>query len=126
MDDEMNERLLNLAVEIGRTCDRLPNTRFGNQIADQLVRSGTSPGPNYQEACAAESRKDFIHKMSISLKELRESHFWLRLIVRAGLITDDLSTLADECHQLLRIFGKSVTTARRNDPSDKAWRNHEA
>lgn len=124
MNNRTNERLLNLAVEIGRTCDRLPNTRFGNQIADQLVRSGTSPGPNYEEACAAESRKDFIHKMSIALKELRESYFWLRLIVQSRLIPDDLSILVDECRQLLRIFGKSVATARRNDPSGKAWRHH--
>ena len=124
MNNRTNERLLNLAVEIGRTCDRLPNTRFGNQIADQLVRSGTSPGTNYEEACAPESRKDFIHKMSIALKELRESYFWLRLIVESRLIPDDLSILVDECRQLLRIFGKTVTTARRNDPSDKAWRHH--
>lgn len=124
MNNRTNERLLNLAVEIGRTCDRLPNTRFGNQIADQLVRSGTSPGTNYEEACAAESRKDFIHKMSIALKELRESYFWLRLIVQSRLIPDDLSILVDECRQLLRIFGKTVTTARRNDPSGKAWRHH--
>ena len=124
MNNRTNERLLNLAVEIGRTCDRLPNTRFGNQIADQLVRSGTSPGPNYEEACAAESRKDFIHKMSIALKELRESYFWLRLIVESRLIPDDLSILGEECRQLLRIFGKTVTTARRNDPSGKAWRHH--
>ncbi|MBK34098.1 MAG: four helix bundle protein [Gemmatimonadetes bacterium] len=124
MNNRTNERLLNLAVEIGQTCDRLPNTRFGNQIPDQLVRSGTSPGPNYEEACAAESRKDFIHKISIALKELRESYFWLRLIVQSRLIPDDLSILVDECRQLLRIFGKSVTTARRNDPSGKAWRHH--
>ena len=124
MNNRTNERLLNLAVEIGRTCDRLPNTRFGNQIADQLVRSGTSPGTNYEEACAAESRKDFIHKMSIALKELRESYFWLRLIVQSRLIPDDLSILVDECRQLLRISGKTVTTARRNDPSGKAWRHH--
>ena len=124
MNNRTNERLLNLAVEIGRTCGRLPNTRFGNQIADQLVRSGTSPGTNYEEACAAESRKDFIHKMSIALKELRESYFWLRLIVQSRLIPDDLSILVDECRQLLRIFGKTVTTARRNDPSGKAWRHH--
>jgi len=124
VNNRTNERLLNLAVEIGRTCDRLPNTRFGNQIADQLVRSGTSPGTNYEEACAAESRKDFIHKMSIALKELRESYFWLRLIVQSRLIPDDLSILVDECRQLLRIFGKTVTTARRNDPSGKAWRHH--
>ena len=124
MNNRTNERLLNLAVEIGRTCDRLPNTRFGNQIADQLVRSGTSPGTNYEEACDAASRKDFIHKMSIALKELRESYFWLRLIVESRLIPDDLSILVDECRQLLRIFGKTVTTARRNDPSGKAWRHH--
>ena len=97
MNDQLNDRLLDLAAEIIKTCDELPNTRSGNQVAGQIVRSGTSPGPNYEEACAAESRKDFIHKMSISLKELRESPFWLRLIDRANLIANErLPAIIDE------------------------------
>ena len=125
MDDNLIQRLLDFAAEIGWVCDELPDTRFGNRIAYQLSGSGTSPRPNYEEACGAESRKDFIHKMSISLKELRESHFWLRLISRCRLITGErIAALTDECNQLVRIFGQSVTTARRNDPSGRAWRRH--
>ena len=70
---DISDRLLEFAARIGRTVDALPDTRMGRHIAGQLVRSGTSPAPNYAEACAAESRRDFVHKLSICLKELRES-----------------------------------------------------
>src|SRR5438132_1360078 len=66
----MVERLINFAARVGKVVDALPDTRMGRHIGGQLVRSGTSPAPNYEEACAAESRADFIHKLSISLKEL--------------------------------------------------------
>ena len=75
--DELSERLLEFAARIGRVVDALPDTRMGRHVAGQLVRSGTSPAPNYEEGCAAESRADFIHKLSVSLKELRESRFWV-------------------------------------------------
>ena len=75
--DELSERLLEFAARIGKVVDALPDTRMGRHVAGQLVRSGTSPGPNYEEGCAAESRADFIHKLSVSLKELRESRFWV-------------------------------------------------
>ena len=94
-------------------------------MADQLIRSGTSAGPNYEEACATESRKDFIHKMSICVKELRESRFWLNLINAAELVPEaKVSRLQDECSQLCKIFGKSIVTARKNDPTQRAWRQH--
>jgi four helix bundle protein len=125
VDRDLRKRLLRFAIEIGWVCEQLPESKLGSQISDQLVRSGTSPGPNYEEACAAESRRDFIHKMSISLKELRESDFWLRLIAEADLLKNPrLDSLLDECNQLCRIFGKSIITARRNDPKQKAWRIH--
>jgi four helix bundle protein len=63
--EELSERSLDFAVGVGKICDRLPDTRLGRHIAGQLVRSGTSPAPNYEEACAAESRSDFIHKMRV-------------------------------------------------------------
>ena len=66
--DDLSERLLDFAVRIGKVVDALPETRLGQHIAGQLVRSGTSPAPNYEEACAAESRRDFIHKVRIALK----------------------------------------------------------
>ncbi len=71
--EDISERLLDFAARIGQVVDALPDTRLGRHIAGQLVRSGTSPAPNYEEARAAESRKDFVHKLSIGLKELRES-----------------------------------------------------
>jgi four helix bundle protein len=112
--DDLSERLLDFAARVGRVVDTLPNTRLGRHIADQFVRAGTSPSPNYEEACAAESRRDFVHKMSICLKELRESRCWIRLIVKTGLLpSDKMDGLLDECTQLSNIVGKSIITAKK-------------
>lgn len=112
---DVEERLLEFAVRVGKAIDALPNTRLGRHIAGQLVRSGTSPAPNYAEACAAESRKDFIHKLSIALKELRESSVWIRMIIKSELISEQrLGDLQDECDQLCRIIAKSLVTAKAN------------
>ena len=73
--EELSERLLDLAVRISNIVEALPDTRLGRHVAGQLIRCGTSPGPNYEEACAAESRADFIHKIKVVLKELRETRF---------------------------------------------------
>ena len=113
--EELSDRLLDFAVEIGKIVDLLPRTRFGQQIANQLVRSGTSPSPNYEEGRAAESRKDFVHKLSICLKELRESRMWLKLIRRAGLLLKyDVASAYHESDELCRIIGKSVFTAKQS------------
>lgn len=113
-DFDLEERLLNYAAEIIRLTERLPHTRAGNHIAGQLLRSGTSPLPNHGEAQAAESRDDFIHKMSICLKELRESRRWLRLIHRVPLTRELVTaeTLIQETEELIRIFAKSIKTAK--------------
>jgi len=80
-----------------------------------LVRSGTSPAPNYEEGCAAESRADFIHKLSISLKELRESRTWIRLIIKTEMLPEQrLGELLDECNQLCKIIAQSIVTAKEN------------
>ena len=84
--DELVERLINFAARVGKVVDALPDTRMGRRIGGQLVRSGTSPAPNYEEACAAESRADFAHKLSICLKELRESRCWIRLIIKTEML----------------------------------------
>ena len=84
--DEPCDRLLKFAAHVGKVVDALPETRLGRHVAGQLVRSGTSPAPNYEEACGAESRADFVHKLKIVLKELRESRCWLRLIVATDLL----------------------------------------
>jgi four helix bundle protein len=114
-DNELSERLLDLAVRVAKVVDALPRTKMGQHAAGQLARSGTSAGPNYEEGCAAESRADFIHKLGIVLKELRESRFWLRFIAKAGLLRPKLLVgLIDECGQLCDIIGKSIVTAKRN------------
>ena len=74
------DRLLDFAVRVGKVVDALPKRRLANHAANQLVRCGTAPGSHYEEACGAESRSDFIHKLRLALKELRESSYWLRVI----------------------------------------------
>jgi four helix bundle protein len=112
---ELAERLINFAARIGKVVDALPDTRMGRHIAGQIVRCGTSPAPNYEEACAAESRADFIHKLGICLKELRESRSWIRLIVKTELLPEHrMNELLDECDQLCNIIGQSIVTAREN------------
>jgi four helix bundle protein len=123
---DIEERLLEFAVRVGKAVDSLPDTRLGRHIAGQLVRSGTSPAPNYAEACAAESKKDFIHKLAIALKELRESSIWIRMIVKSELIPEQrLEQLHDECDQLCKIIAKSLVTAKSNQPkgNSRAKRN---
>lgn len=110
---DLEDRLINFAVSIIDIVEALPNTRAAKHIAGQLVRSGTSPAPNYGEAQSAESRKDFIHKMKISLKELRETRVWLRIILKKSLIKPpaQAESALSECQELIRIFAKSVLTA---------------
>lgn len=110
---DLDERLLDFSVSIIRITEALPNTRAGNHVAGQLLRSGTSPHPNHGEAQAAESGKDFVHKMSICLKELRESLRWLRLVKKVPLVQDqsELDALIIECDELIRIFVASIRTA---------------
>jgi len=112
---DLEDRLIDFAVRIIRIAEALPKTKIGNHIAGQIIRSGTSPAPNYGEAQSAESRSDFIHKMKLSLKELRETRVWLLMIIRASLIkpTSKLELLIDENNQLISIFVKSIDTARR-------------
>ncbi|MBX3441833.1 MAG: four helix bundle protein [Planctomyces sp.] len=113
--DELSERLLVLAVRVGNVVENLPETRLGRHIAGQLIRCGTSAAPNYEEARAAESRRDFVHKLQIALKELRETGYWLRLSIRSGILKEaQLTELLDECVQLQNITAKSIVTARRN------------
>ena len=115
--NEMLElRLLDFAARCGTVVDALPDSRMGRHVAGQLVRCGTSSAPNYAEACAAESRNDFIHKLGIALKELRESRVWLQLCVSCKLLPESrLTPLIDECSQLVSILGKSILTAKANN-----------
>jgi len=110
---DLEERLVEFAVAVIGVVERLPKTRAGNHVAGQLIRSGTSPAANYGEAQSAESRKDFVHKMKVALKELRETHVWLRIILRKPLVkdVDEVKPTLVECEELIRIFVKSVATA---------------
>ena len=104
---------MEFAARVGKAVDALPDSRLGRHIAGQLVRSGTSPAPNYAEARGAESRKDFIHKLSICLKELRESRCWIQLIIKSELLPESrMAKLQDECTQLCNIIGKSIVTEK--------------
>ncbi len=112
---DLEERLIDFAVRIIRTAESLPKSRVGIHVAGQLVRSGTSPAPNYGEAQGAESRSDFIHKMKICLKELRETRIWVLMIMRANLIkpVSRIEPLLDETDQLISIFVTSIKTAQQ-------------
>ena len=111
---DLEDRLIDFAVRIIRIAESLPKSRIGSHIAGQLVRCGTSPAPNYGEAQSAESRADFVHKMKLCLKELRETRVWLLMLVKAKLIkpASKLDSLIDENNQLISIFVKSIQTAR--------------
>jgi len=111
----LEERLVDFAVIVIGIVESLPNSKAGNHIANQLIRSGTSPAPNYGEAQGAESRKDFIHKMKISLKELRETSIWLKIIARRSMCdVGQIHTAIAECNELIAIFVKSTKTATEN------------
>src|SRR5256714_15533215 len=112
---DLEERLLNFTANVVRLADSLPNTKAGNHIAGQLLRCGTSPLANHGEVETAESRKDFLHKLRICLKELRETWRWLRLIGRLELTEGpELRAALAEVEELIRIFAASVRTTERN------------
>ena len=110
--DELEERLVNFAVRIIKLSACLPRTPAGKHIAGQILRSGTSPAPNYGEARGAESRADFVHKIRVVLKELNETSIWLRIIERSRLLkTELLMEIMQENGDLCRIFAASLKTA---------------
>ncbi len=113
---DLEERLIDFAVDIIRMAESLPKSKVANHIAGQLIRCGTSPAPNYGEAQSAESRADFIHKMKVCLKELRETRVWLLMIVRAKLIktVSKLDALIQESNELISIFVTSIRTAKKS------------
>ncbi len=113
---DLDERLINFAVTVIRISEALPKTFAGNNIAGQLVRSGTSPALNYGEAQSAESRNDFIHKMKIAAKELRETFNCLRIISKMNWYPEEkLLSILDENNQLISFFVKSIETAKKNN-----------
>jgi four helix bundle protein len=118
---DLEQRLLEFASAVIDLSEKLPNTRAGNHVAGQVLRSGTSPYPNHGEAEDAESRDDFIHKLKVCLKELRETRRWARLIKRKSWAKDDpmLVFVLSEADELTRIFFSSIQTAKRNALADR-------
>ena len=114
---ELQERLVNFAVLMVKISESLIKTKAGNHLSGQIARSGTSPALNYGEAQDAESHKDFIHKMKVVLKELRESLAALEIIHRAKLYKPEvkISVALRECNELVAIFVKSIETAKSNE-----------
>ncbi len=113
--DDIEQRLVGFAVRVLDLCDQLPKTPAGNHIAHQLLRSGSSPAPNYGEVRGAESTRDFVHKLGVVLKELNESRIWLRILrERSMLDEEDIREVYQECDELCRIIASSRRTASGN------------
>lgn len=113
LSERLSERLLDFGADIIGLITKLNKTAAGRHIGDQLMRSATSCGANYEEARAAESRADFVHKMQVVLKELRESIYWLKLIKKSGPdLNGHLLPVLTEANELAAIFAKSVMTAK--------------
>ncbi len=114
--NDLEERLINFSVMIIRIADNTPHTVAGKHLANQIIRSGTSPALNYGEAQAGESRKDFVHKMKICLKELRETFVNLRILEKAKLFKtkEEIEKALKENNELISIFVKSIITAEKN------------
>jgi len=110
---DLEERLIGFSVMIICLVEMLPNTKAAQYLGSQLLRSGTSPTLNYAEAKSAESKNDFIHKMKVCLKELRESYVCLKIILKAINVSDELilNNLIIESNELISIFVKSIHTA---------------
>lgn len=114
---DLEERLVNFAVLIIEIVESMPNTKSANHMGGQLLRSGTSPALNYGEAQSGESRNDFIHKIKVVLKELRESLVGLKIIYRGKLFTSDekMRHAMQEANELISIFVTSAKTAQKNN-----------
>src|SRR6266566_3867986 len=112
---DLEDRLIRFGAEVCRLSERLPSTALGKHVALQIVRSSTSPFANYGEVQGAESRRDFVHKLGICLKELRETRNWLKFVSEMKLASPELVDPAlHECDELLAILATSIKTARRN------------
>ncbi|NLF32331.1 MAG: four helix bundle protein [Planctomycetes bacterium] len=113
---DLEDRMLEFASRVMDVVDALPRRTAGRHIGAQLMRSGTAPAALYAEAQGAESRQDFVHKMRLALKELRETKVWLKLLQRRSLVgsPERLAPLAAEADELVAIFVTSIATAAQN------------
>ncbi|WP_281227455.1 four helix bundle protein [Flavobacterium aquiphilum] len=113
---ELENRLIDFAATVIIVAGNFKKNYAGNHLSGQIIRSGTSPALNYGEAQSAESSKDFVHKMGVCLKELRESFVCLKIVEKANLTTDlyNLSIAKTEVNELISIFVSSIKTAKAN------------
>lgn len=113
--EELEKRTLEFSKNLIRALQQLPKNLINDKLIGQVIGSGTSVGANYREANASESERDFKHKLNISFKEAKETNFWLDNLMAANPgSSNDLLPLYRESDELLRIFGKAVTTCRKN------------
>jgi four helix bundle protein len=122
---DLEDRLVDFTCRMIDVVEALPKTRAGNYIAGQLVRSCHSPTFNYGEVQGAESRNDFIHKMSVVLKELKECRTALKIIIKKQMIkpVSKLSGVFQETEELVAIIGKSISTAQSNKGKPNSTKN---
>ena len=110
---DLEDRLIDFVIRVSEIEEILPNTKLANHIGGQLIRCSSSPALNYGEAQSAESQKDFIHKVQIILKELRETKVCLKIIIRKSLVGEnEILPVLQENEELIAIFAKSVKTAK--------------
>jgi four helix bundle protein len=113
--DNIEERLVDFAVQTIGLCEQLPKSSAGIHIAGQLLRSATSCAPNYAEARGAESASDFIHKLGLVLKELNESKIWLQIVLKRSICrSDETQIILEECVALSKSIASSRRTAAEN------------
>lgn len=113
---DLEDRLVDFTAVVSDVVDLLPDGRAGDHVVGQLERAGAFPVPDYGEAQRAESRKVFIHKVKVALKELKECRVWLKVIWKKGMVADRelVETSEVECEELIRILGMSAATAAAN------------
>ncbi len=111
---DLEDRLVDYAVRIIKLSESLPDTKAGKHVSTQILRSGTSPAPNYGEAQSAESKADFVHKLKVALKELRETEIWIKIMTKAEMIkpTSQMVPLLQETDELIAILFTSIETAK--------------
>ena len=118
--DDIAERLLDFSTRIIKLANALPKSTVGKHICGQITRSGTSAGANYEEARGAESSADFIHKLGVTLKELRETRYWLKIIAKANLLPcNRMKEIIQETDELCKIVGKSIITVTKRKTRNK-------
>lgn len=112
--EKLDERTYKFALQIIKLVSALPHTSAGDVLGRQVLRSGTSVGANVEEAFAASTRREFSHRLTVALKEAKETHYWLRLIKDAGLVpAEQVEPLIQEALEIKRILGKSIVTSKK-------------